>query len=139
MGLPLIGTILDIVRAPLERLIPDKNERRRFEHDLELEVLRAGLAQMEINKAEANHPSIFVAGWRPFVGWVCGMALGWHFIGNDVFNWARLAFFPHVPAPPQLAGTETLMTVLLSMLGLGGLRTVEKLKGVSREKWRETK
>ncbi|WP_417459218.1 3TM-type holin [Kordiimonas sp.] len=137
MGLPLISTILDVVKAPLERLIPDKNERRRFEHDLELEVLRAGLAQMEINKAEARHTSIFVAGWRPFVGWVCGMALGWHFMGHDVFNWLRLAFFPHIPAPPQLAGTETLMTVLLSMLGLGGLRTVEKLKGVSREKWRE--
>jgi hypothetical protein len=61
----------------------------------------------------------------------------WHFIGHDVFNWVRLAFFPHIPAPPEITGTETLMTVLLSMLGLGGLRTIEKLKGVSREKWRE--
>lgn len=136
MGLPIFDTLLGIIKTPLERLIPDKNERQKFEHELELEVLRAGLAQMEINKAEAAHPSVFVAGWRPFIGWTCGVALAWHFVGLDVFNWLRLAFFPDMPAPPVFGGTDTLMTVLLSMLGLGGLRTVEKLKGVSREKWK---
>ena len=136
MGIPILDTLLGIVKTPLERLIPDKNERQRFEHELELEVLRAGLAQMEINKAEASHPSVFVAGWRPFIGWVCGAALAWHFIGQDIVNWLRVAFFPNMPAPPVFGGTETLMTVLLSMLGLGGLRTVEKLKGVSRDRWK---
>ncbi|MFC4347177.1 hypothetical protein ACFO5Q_04910 [Kordiimonas lipolytica] len=57
-------------------------------------------------------------------------------MGADILAWLRLAFFPDMPAPPTLSGSETLVTVLLSMLGLGGLRTVEKLKGVSREKWR---
>ncbi len=71
-----------------------------------------------------------------FIGWVCGLALAWHFLGYDLANWLRLAFFPETPAPPALNGTETLVTVLFSMLGLGGLRTVEKLKGVSREKWK---
>ena len=136
MGIPVLDTLLGIIKGPLDKLIPDKNERQRFEHELELEVLKAGLGQMEINKMEAVHPSIFVAGWRPFVGWICGLALGWHFLGNDLFLWARLAFFPDLPEPPTLGGTETLMTVLLSMLGLGGLRTVEKLKGVSREQWK---
>lgn len=135
MSIPIIGEILNVVKGPLERLIPDRNARQKFEHDLEMEMLRAGMAQMQINKAEAQHPSIFVAGWRPFVGWVCGLALAWHFIGFDLMNWLRLAFFPDVPAPPDLSGTDTLITVLLSMLGLGGLRTVEKLKGVSRDRW----
>ncbi|PCI59466.1 MAG: hypothetical protein COB37_11510 [Kordiimonadales bacterium] len=136
MGLPIIGTILDIIKGPLDKLIPDKGKKAEFQHALEMEILKSGLGQMEINKAEAQHPSIFVAGWRPFIGWVCGFALAWHFMGADILNWLRVAFFPDVPAPPVLAGTETLVTVLLSMLGLGGLRTVEKLKGVSRDKWR---
>ncbi len=72
-----------------------------------------------------------------FIGWICGLALGWHFLGSDIANWLRLAFFPDMPPPPALNGTETLVTVLLSMLGLGGLRTVEKLKGVSRDNWQE--
>lgn len=69
------------------------------------------------------------------IGWVCGVALFWHFMGACLLGWLRLAFFPDMPAPPALGGSETLVTVLLSMLGLGGLRTVEKLKGVSRDKW----
>lgn len=136
MAIPLLDTILDVIKAPIERLIPDKNARQAFNHELEMELLRAGLAQVEVNKAEAQHPSVFVAGWRPFIGWVCGLALAWHFIGFDLMNWLRLAFFPDVPTPPALNGTETLVTVLLSMLGLGGLRTVEKLKGVSRDSWK---
>ena len=55
-------------------------------------------------------------------------------MGADLLGWLRVAFFPDMPAPPALGGSETLVTVLLSMLGLGGLRTVEKIKGVSREK-----
>lgn len=134
MGIPLLDTVLDVIKAPLQRLIPDKNARSKFNHELEMELLRAGLAQAEVNKAEAQHSSVFVAGWRPFVGWVCGVALAWHFIGFDMANWLRLAFAPHMPMPPALNGTETLVTVLMSMLGLGGLRTFEKLKGVSRDR-----
>jgi len=132
---PLLGAIIDVVKGPLDKLIPDKGKKAEFTHALEMEILRTGMAQMEVNKAEDQHPSVFVAGWRPFIGWVCGLALAWHFMGADLMNWLRLAFFPAMPEPPQLAGTETLVTVLLSMLGLGGLRTVEKLKGVSRDKW----
>ncbi len=132
MGIPLLDTVLDVIKGPLDKLVPDKNKRDAFAHELQMEILKSGLGQMEVNKVEAAHPSIFVAGWRPFIGWVCGLALAWHFMGFDMANWLRLAFFPDVPAPPALNGTETLVTVLLSMLGLGGLRTVEKLKGVNR-------
>jgi hypothetical protein len=133
MGIPVIDTILNVIKTPLERLIPDKNKKAEFEHALQIEVLKAGLGQMEINKVEAAHKSIFVAGWRPFIGWVCGFALAWHFILYDIAQWMQLSFFPDSPQLPALNGTETLITVLLSMLGLGGLRTFEKIKGVARD------
>lgn len=133
MGIPVIDTILSVIKTPLERLITDKNKKLEFEHALQIEVLKAGLGQMEINKVEAAHKSIFVAGWRPFIGWVCGFALAWHFILYDVAQWVQISFFPDGPSLPALNGTETLITVLLSMLGLGGLRTFEKIKGVARE------
>jgi len=134
VAIPLLDTILSVVKGPLDKLIPDKGQKAQFQHALEMEILRTGMAQMEVNKAEAEHPSVFVAGWRPFIGWVCGFALAWHFMGYDILNWVRLAFLPDMPTPPALGGSETLITVLLSMLGLGGLRTVEKIKGVAREK-----
>lgn len=135
MGIPIIDTILDVVKGPLDKLIPDKGQQAKFRHEIEMEIMRTGFAQMEINKAEAEHPSVFVAGWRPFIGWVCGFALMWHFMGYDLLNWMRVVFFPDVPQPPELGGSETLITVLMSMLGLGGLRTMEKIKGVSRSDW----
>ena len=135
MGIPILDTILGVVKGPLDKLVPDNNQKAEFKHQLVMEILRTGLAQMEVNKTEAEHPSVFVAGWRPAVGWVCALALFWHFILYDLLNWVRLAFLQDMPEPPALGGSETLVTVHLSMLGLGGLRTVEKLKGVSRDKW----
>jgi len=79
--------------------------------------------QAEINKVEAQHRTIFVAGWRPFIGWVCGFALAYNFVLRDMLIW----YFGEVSAPPALQ-MEHLMTVLVGMLGLGGMRTFEKLK-----------
>ncbi len=89
--------------------------------------LKPSLAQIELNKIEAGHRSIFIAGWRPFIGWVCGVALAWQFILYDLMRWV----FPHT-APPDLGGTETLTTIVLSLLGLGALRTAEKFGGKSK-------
>lgn len=82
--------------------------------------------QNEVNKIEAQHRSIFVAGWRPFVGWVTGLALLYNFILRDIIAWLS----PGV-MPPALQ-MEHLLTVLMGMLGLGGLRTYEKLKDKSK-------
>jgi len=79
--------------------------------------------QTKINEIEAQHRTVFVAGWRPFIGWVCGVALAYNFVIRDLFIWA---IKPEV-VPPALQ-MEHLMTVLLGMLGLGGLRTYEKIK-----------
>lgn len=82
--------------------------------------------QNEVNKIEAQHRSIFVAGWRPFIGWVCGVALLYNFILRDIIAWV-------IPdqMPPALQ-MDQLITILLGMLGLGGLRTYEKLKDKSK-------
>jgi hypothetical protein len=83
--------------------------------------------QAKINEVEAQHRSIFVAGWRPAIGWVCGIALAYNFIVRDVFIWA---IDPEV-IPPALQ-MDHLMTVLVGLLGLGGMRTYEKIKGKAK-------
>ena len=83
--------------------------------------------QTKINEVESYHRSVFVAGWRPFIGWVCGLALAYNFIIRDLFIWV---IDPEI-VPPALQ-MEHLMTVLFGMLGLGGLRTYEKLKDKAR-------
>lgn len=130
-----LGPILDGVL----RLIPDKGERARAKEMFEGQMLTAMTSlvqgQLEINKTEAKHGSIFVAGWRPFVGWTCGVALAWNFIVQPLLLWLAWAF-PEIAldisTAPKL-DTDELMTVLLGMLGLGGLRTYEKRLGVSRQ------
>jgi hypothetical protein len=135
----LIGPILE----PLIGLIPNKNARAEAREKAEAQIVTAmtGLVQgqLDINKEEAKHASLFVAGWRPAVGWICGIALGWNFIVHPMLLW--LAFIlPDIPVDlstaPQL-DTGELMTVLLGMLGLGGLRTYEKRVGVDRKNMKE--
>ena len=82
--------------------------------------------QSEINKVEAQHRTIFVAGWRPFIGWVCGVALAYNIVLRDLLIW----FLGQERVPPALQ-MEHLMTVLIGKLGLGGMRTFEKLNNKS--------
>ena len=145
----MFGELLRAALAPILegvlRLIPDKSERARAKEMFEGQMLTAMTSlvqgQLEINKQEAQHPSIFVAGWRPFIGWVCGVALVWNFIIQPLLLWIAW-MMPELgidmSTAPKLDSGE-LMTVLLGMLGLGGLRTYEKRLGVSRENMRDTK
>lgn len=127
-----LGPILDGVL----RLIPDKNERARAKEQMELQLVSAitGLVQgqLEINKQEAQHQSIFVAGWRPAIGWICGSALGWNYILQPILSWSAFLLGADLAEAPRL-DTAELTTILLGMLGLGGLRTYEKRLGVARE------
>ncbi|HCS70029.1 MAG: 3TM-type holin [Gammaproteobacteria bacterium] len=113
----------------IDRFVETDEEKQAAELIKAKLMMKPSLAQIELNKVEAGHRSIFVAGWRPFIGWVCGSALLWHFILFDMLTWVTVNFFPHVTALPELTGTEALVTVLLSLLGLGAMRTVEKFGG----------
>lgn len=125
-----LGPILDGVL----RLIPDKNERARakeqFEGQMLVAITNLVQGQLEINKAEAQHKSLFVAGWRPGIGWICGIALGWNFVLQPIMVWIAFTAGYDLTAAPQL-DTSELTTILLGMLGLGGLRTYEKRLGVA--------
>jgi hypothetical protein len=135
---PIIGPIIE----KLVDRIPDPNERARAKEDFETKLLSAitaaDNAQAEINKVEAGSQSLFVAGWRPWVGWVCGCGLAWSFVLSPFLAWviAVLIVFwrpelKELPALPEL-DTGQLLSLTLAMLGIGSLRTYEKIKGVAR-------
>jgi len=116
----------------IDQFVETDDEKRAAEIIKAKMMMQPSLAQIELNKIEAGHRSIFVAGWRPFIGWVCGFALLWHFILFDLLTWVTVNFFPQVTELPELSGTESLVTVLLSLLGLGAMRTAEKFGGKAR-------
>ena len=114
--------------------IPDGNERARAKESLERELVEAAnsamLAQTEINAVEAQHKSIFVAGWRPFIGWVCGVGIAWSMVVQPVAQWAMIAWGDGTELPT--IDTSYLMELVTAMLGMSGLRTFEKMRGVAR-------
>jgi hypothetical protein len=130
---PILGKVFGIV----DKMVPDKDAAAKAKH--EIETMLVGLqgklqnGQIEINKIEAAHKSIFVAGWRPAIGWVCALSLGWHFLGYEAASWFVVVGGWDVVIP-KLGSTDVLMELVLAMLGLAGFRTFEKFKGISREK-----
>lgn len=127
MAFDPVSAALDLGGKLIDRLWPDPAERDRAKLEL-LRMQQAGeLAQLAVNQEEAKSASVFVAGWRPFIGWVCGTACAWNWIGLPVAK-ALLAYFGH-PLTVAPADLGEMMPVLMGMLGLGGLRTIEKLQG----------
>lgn len=114
----------------LDKFIPDPESKAKAEGELRDALVRWDTAQMEVNKAEAANENVFVSGWRPFVGWSCGAAFSWNFVLMPLANFILVAD-GHKPVTLNF-DMATLTTVLFGMLGLGGLRTYEKIKGVSK-------
>lgn len=131
----MLQALIGPVTGLLDKFIEDKDQKAQLAHELatmaERHAQELSKGQLEINKAEAQHRNIFVAGWRPFIGWTCGVALAWHFVISPfVIFGASMAGF-ELPDLPEF-DMGSLMTVLMGMLGLGGLRTFEKVKQVSK-------
>lgn len=124
---PIIDGVLDF--------IPNPKERQRAKEQLETQMLGAltGLiqGQLEINKEQAKHSSVFVAGARPAIMWICGAGIGWNFVIKPIVMWVAFVMGADLTDAPEL-DTSELTTILLGMLGLGGLRTYEKRLGVAR-------
>lgn len=135
---PLVLPIVNAVTSIVDKLIPDPQKKAEIQLETlklaqagEFKEIEAELAktvgQLEINKIEAASPNVFVAGWRPAIGWICAFALAYQLILRPIGGWIMESWLGW-KIPPTLE-LETLMTLLFGMLGLGTFRTIEKVKG----------
>lgn len=126
MALDPVTAGIDLVSKVVGTIWPDKSAQEQAQLAAALQLVQG---QLDINKAEAASSSVFTSGWRPFIGWVCGAGCAWNWIGLPVTTFA-CAYFGH-PASVSPADLSEMLPLLLGMLGLGGLRTFEKVKGVA--------
>lgn len=121
--LPLVDKVLDMV--------PDPEARAKAKHELTMSLIeieaKERMAQVDLNKQEAEHASIFVAGWRPFIGWVGGVSLAWTFLVHPLMTWVATVS-GYTGSFPEL-NTEPLMTLVMAMLGVGAMRSFDKFQG----------
>ena len=132
--IPLLSAILPIAETVIGRLVPDKNAKAKAMRQMEKALVDAEakgmLGQLEINKVEAAHRSVFVAGWRPAIGWIGAVAIGYHFCIQPmvIFGLGIAGMSFDLPTFDM----DSLMTIIMGMLGLGGMRRFEKFKGLTK-------
>tara|TARA_R100000664_G_scaffold33910_1_gene52678 strand:+ start:2257 stop:2658 length:402 start_codon:yes stop_codon:yes gene_type:complete len=131
----VITSLVGPVTGLLDKFIEDKDQKAKLAHEIatmgEKHAQEAMLAQLEINKAEAASGSLFKGGWRPFVGWTCGIAFAYHFVLQPLLIFVFAYIGLETPDLPQF-DVGTLLPVLGGMLGIGGLRSYEKTKGLTK-------
>jgi len=122
---------IEAVGNVLDKLFTSKDEELTHDAILLRLAQQPNLAQVELNKVEASHRSVFVAGWRPWIGWVCGISLFFYFVPQYVlasYLWAKMSL-EIGELMPYPVGAEGLMELVIALLGLGALRTMEKSQG----------
>lgn len=127
MSITGLGEAAELVTTVIDKIWPNKTEQEKAELSAAVAVVQG---QIDINKAEAGSSSVFVAGWRPFIGWVCGAACAWNWIGLPMTKACLVIAGYKLDVSP--ADLTEMLPVLMGMLGLGALRTAEKFKGVAR-------
>jgi hypothetical protein len=131
----MLQALIGPVSGLLDKVIEDKDQKAALAHEIatmsERHAQELAKGQLEINKAEAASGSVFKGGWRPFIGWVCGVAFAYHFVLQPLIVFAVTAAGAEIPELPEF-DMSSLMTVMMGMLGLGGLRSFEKSKGISK-------
>jgi|TARA_R100000988_G_C4002862_1_gene170307 hypothetical protein len=128
--LGIVDTVAGVVDNVLDKFIEDKDLKTKLNHELKKSVQDANLAQIQANIEQAKHASIFVAGARPAIMWVCCFGLAWQFVLQPIAVWVINVTENDIPLP--LIPTEGLLPLTLALLGLGGMRTAEKWKGKAR-------
>ena len=131
----LLTSLIEPATKLLDKVVEDKDQKAKLAHELATMADKLAheqqLAQIAVNKEEASSGSIFKGGWRPFIGWVCGIAFFYHFVGNPIIIFIIALSGATIPELPDF-DMGTLLTVLGGMLGIGGLRTYEKQKGLTK-------
>jgi hypothetical protein len=120
-----VVTAVEGVANVVDKFIETPDEKRAFDQIKAKMAQQPQLAQIELNKVEASHRTMFVAGWRPAIGWICATGLSFIFLVNPVIQWTTGDPGPELP-------TDITFELILGMLGLGGLRTFEKYTGKAK-------
>ena len=128
--LGIADSIIGVAGKVLDKFIEDKDLKTKLDFELRKAYNDANLGQIEINKESAKHPSLFVAGARPSIMWICDFGLGWQFVFLPCAIWYMTITGQPVVLPD--IETEGLMSLTLALLGLGGMRTFEKKNGTHR-------
>jgi hypothetical protein len=115
----------------LDKFVPDPEAKAKAESELRSSLQAWDKSQTDVNAVEAANPNLFVSGWRPFIGWVCGLALAYQYVAAPLLMWVATSLHIAMAAPPKLDGM--LWELVFALLGMGGLRTLEKVKGVARK------
>lgn len=130
----ITGIFQGAVKPVLDKWVPDAKDRLEAEQLFFKHAHEINIAQIDVNKEEAKSEKLFVSGWRPFVGWVCAGSMAYAVVGHDLLNWifaiVQLYTGTTVPVLPS-PDTSILLELLFALLGLGGFRTFEKIKGVA--------
>ncbi len=140
MSLDPISAGIELVSSIISRVWPDASEENKAKLVLALQqdenFTKLMSSQIAVNATEAANPNMFVSGWRPFIGWICGLAMAWVYMIEPIIVFIGAATGHPVTNLPTLNSTD-MITVLLGLLGMGGLRTFEKVQGVARNSLQE--
>ena len=128
--LGIAESVIGVAGKVLDKFVEDKDLKTKLSHELKSQIVALDLAQAQTNLEQAKHSSIFVAGARPAIMWICAFGLGWQFVFLPVAAWYIAITGQPIPLPE--IETEGLMSLTLALLGLGGMRTFEKRNGTHR-------
>tara|TARA_R110000787_G_scaffold101973_1_gene207745 strand:- start:5700 stop:6107 length:408 start_codon:yes stop_codon:yes gene_type:complete len=126
----LAESVVGVAGKVLDKFIEDKDLKTKLEAELKSQIVSLDLAQAQANIEQAKHPSIFVSGARPSIMWICAFGIGWQFVFQPIAIWIVAVSGSAIVLPD--IQTEGLLTLTLSLLGLGGMRSFEKSKGIQR-------
>ena len=128
--LGIVESVVGVAGKVLDKFVEDKDLKTKLNAELKSQIISLDLAQTQTNLEQAKHSSIFVAGARPAIMWICAFGLGWQFVFQPIAVWGIAVSSTDLVLP--VIQTEGLMSLTLALLGLGGMRTAEKWKGVQR-------
>jgi len=135
--LGLVDSVVGVTGKILDKFVEDKDLKTKLDAELRSQLINLDALQAQTNIEQAKHPSIFVSGSRPAIMWICAFALGWQYILAPASAWALAIWYPVIELPTLQ--TEELTGLIMALLGLGGMRSLEKTKGVARENMRRSR
>ena len=133
--LGIVESVVGIAGKVLDKFVEDKDLKRKLNAELKSQIISLDLAQAQTNLEQAKHSSVFIAGARPAIMWICAFGLGWQFVFQPVAVWMFAMSGSDILLP--IFETEGLMPLTLSLLGLGGMRSFEKFKGIQRNNMKQ--